>query len=113
MKYLISGLIAICLVFITDCTCATSEWKAGKVVDKRINPAYTTTSTDSKGRISTDYHPPEYYLITDVGWSTGRVSVMSWTYDEYRIGETCDVQFRHGRIMTYGFFAIRKNSDSW
>lgn len=105
--YFFGVLIAVCLLFVVDCTCASVDWRSGSVTDKVIHPGWVEYHHD-KDRSWSTYHPAEYFVCAEVNGRVGRISVTQWNYDQWRVGQSCEVQFRKGKLMTYGYFALRR-----
>lgn len=107
MKYLALAIVLLVAALLTDCTCAKPEWRSGVVSDKIIHPPWVEVHSD-KNHTWTEYHGPDYFVCVEVSGNVGRIHVSSWVYDQWRVGQPCEVQFRKGRIMTYGYLWLRK-----
>lgn len=113
MKILISvisivGFLLCALV--TDCTCAKPQWQNAMVSGRWIKPAWTemqVTQTGKQTTIVPIYHSEEYFVTVTTSGGTGNVMVTAWDYGQWNEGKECQVEYRTGKIMTYGYLSLR------
>ena len=108
------ALVAFLCAMLVDCSMAQPDWQPAIVTGKWVKPAWSEFQTTSDGKnshITTIYHAPEYYISTVVGVKYGDVLVASWDYGRWNSQDRCEVEFRHGRMMNYGFLAIRAREN--
>ena len=106
-KWLVGLLALACILFVTDCSLAEPEWRGGVITDKVfIAQTIHVSSHDGHTNVRTD--GPYYYLVAKAGDRAGRMVVTQWTFDQWQIGDECQVEFRIGRLASYGFLAIRR-----
>lgn len=89
-------LIAVAL-FWHDHNTSPVQWCAGRVTGKHRS----SVSNDS-GFLSDNY-----YIDVDVDGKVGGVKVFDFQYNDWPVGTSCEVAFRHGRLTDYKFEAIR------
>lgn len=107
-QLILGALTLLCLSFVADCTCASVDWRSGAVTDKIMQPGWVEYHHEKDHSWST-YHPAQYFVCAEVSGRVGRISVTQWDYDQWHVGQTCEVQFRKGKLMTYGYFGLRRS----
>lgn len=100
---------AICAL-VTDCACAKPEWQNAVVSGRWIKPAWNEVQIHQSGKstyVTSIYHPEEYLISVRTSTGAGNVAVSAWNYGEWNEGRECEVEYRVGKIMTYGYLSIR------
>lgn len=101
-KIIISLFILLILTgvfFTVDWGCGAKEYvNGGKVVGKEFHPPYTTTQTDSKGKVSTTHHSAEYYLFIEWNGKVHKCSDSILHYHKVKKGDILDnLSFSFGK----------------
>jgi hypothetical protein len=85
------------VLFYHDHNTSPVQWCAGRVVGK-----HRTSLVNDSGPFSYDY-----YIDVDVDGKVGGVKVFDFQYNDWPVGMSCEVAFRHGRLTDYKFEDIR------
>ena len=110
LKYFCTALAVLTIALVTDCTTGKSEWVPGRITTLWIKPAWTEFTSSGTGRnqsIETHYHPEEYWVGVQTATGSGAVQTWMWKWAGLRVGEDCQVLFKHGHLMTYGYLGIK------
>ena len=95
--------VAIVALFLfRDYASSPVEWRPGQVTDKEVERIYHRHSYSSNDTYDS------YYIVVNSCGQKGRVSVSRWTYSDWKVGDGCQVAFRHGHYMNYNFMDIRR-----
>jgi hypothetical protein len=79
--------------FYHDYSTAPTEWRPGVVTDKEVSRTYSDHQVFPVNAT--------YYIRVRAGDTNGHITVMRYTYDDWHVGDACEVCCRHGHFMTY------------